>query len=153
MLTFIRCPFHPSVTLVHVKEPGHSAKSAGGRLHVDTHTPLTYRNRSELTMLLSRYSVGTYQKTSSQGNSSGNTRPQSSQVADPLCTDPGLKSGIGVRKLTSTRNNNNKKRRRGMNHRTFPQHPRKQRKSHHPTNNTSTSLPPLRCRRPPVFFV
>ena len=25
----------------HVKDPGHSAKSAGGRLHPNTHTPLT----------------------------------------------------------------------------------------------------------------
>ena len=28
----------------HVKDPGHSAKSAGGRLHLNTHTPLTQRN-------------------------------------------------------------------------------------------------------------
>ena len=34
-------------------------------------------------------------------NSSGNTRSQSSQVAEPLCTDPGLKSGISVRELIS----------------------------------------------------
>ena len=25
----------------HVKDPGHSAKSVGGRLHLNTHTPLT----------------------------------------------------------------------------------------------------------------
>ena len=25
----------------HVKDPGHSAKSAGGRLHLNMHTPLT----------------------------------------------------------------------------------------------------------------
>ena len=35
-------------------------------------------------------------------NSSGNTRSQSSQLAEPLWTDPGLKSGISVRKLIST---------------------------------------------------
>ena len=35
----------------HVKDPGHSAKSAGGRLHLNTHTPLTQRSRSGLTML------------------------------------------------------------------------------------------------------
>ena len=33
---------------------------------------------------------------------SGNTRPQSSQLAEPLWTDPGLKSGISVRELIST---------------------------------------------------
>ena len=32
----------------------------------------------------------------------GNTRPQSSQLAKPLWTDPSLKSGINVRELTST---------------------------------------------------
>ena len=35
-------------------------------------------------------------------NSSGNTRPQSSQLAEPLRTDPGVKSGISVRDLIST---------------------------------------------------
>ena len=43
----------------HVKDPGHSAKSAGGKLHLHTHTPLTRRSRNGLTMLLSRHSVGT----------------------------------------------------------------------------------------------
>ena len=32
-------------------------------------------------------------------NSSGNTQSQSSQLAEPLWTDPGLKSGISVREL------------------------------------------------------
>ena len=35
---------------------------------------------------------------------SGNARPQSSQLAEPLWTDPGLKSGIYVRELISTLN-------------------------------------------------
>ena len=35
-------------------------------------------------------------------NSSGNTKPQSSQLAEPLWTDPGLKSGISVCELIST---------------------------------------------------
>ena len=43
----------------HEKDPGHSAKSAGGRLHLNMHTPLTQRSRSGLTML-SKNSVGTY---------------------------------------------------------------------------------------------
>ena len=42
-------------------------------------------------------------------SSSGNTRLQSCQLAEPLWTDPGLKSGSGVREPTSTSNNNNKK--------------------------------------------
>ena len=43
----------------HAKDPGHSAKSAGGRLHLNKHTPLTQRSWSGLTMV-SRHSVGTY---------------------------------------------------------------------------------------------
>ena len=35
-------------------------------------------------------------------NWSGNTQSQSSQLAEPLWTDPGIKSGISVRKLIST---------------------------------------------------
>ena len=35
-------------------------------------------------------------------NFSGNTRLQSSQLADPPWTDPGLKGGISVRELIST---------------------------------------------------
>ena len=35
-------------------------------------------------------------------NSSGNTRSQLSQLAEPLWTDPGLKSGISVRELISS---------------------------------------------------
>ena len=36
-------------------------------------------------------------------NSSGNTRPQSSELAEPLWTDPGLKSEISVRELISAK--------------------------------------------------
>ena len=71
VLTLIRCPFHPRVTAVARKHPGHSAKSAGGRLHLNTHAPLTQRSRSGLTMLLSRHSVGTYQETSSHATRQG----------------------------------------------------------------------------------
>ena len=35
-------------------------------------------------------------------NSSGNTQSQSSQFAEPLWTDPGLKTGISVCELIST---------------------------------------------------
>ena len=79
--------------LQHVKDPGHSAESAGGRLHLNTHTPLAQRSRSELTML-SKNSVAIYQGNELTRNSSGNTRSQSSQLAEPLWTDPGVKSGI-----------------------------------------------------------
>ena len=34
-----RYPFHPMLPQKHVKNPGHSAKSAGGRLQLNTHAP------------------------------------------------------------------------------------------------------------------
>ena len=49
----------------HVKDPVHSAKCTGGWLHLNTHTPLTKRSQCELTMPLSRHSVGAYQEMSS----------------------------------------------------------------------------------------
>ena len=49
----------------HVNAPGHSANSAGGMLHLNTHTPLTQRSRHGLAIPLSRHSVGTYSETSS----------------------------------------------------------------------------------------
>ena len=81
----------------HVKDPGHSAKSAGGRLHLNMHTPLTQRSWSGLTMLLPSHSVGTHQEMSSHAT----RQAQSSQLAEPLWTDPGLKSGISMHKLMS----------------------------------------------------
>ena len=106
----------PMLLQWHVKEPGHSAKSAGGRLHLNTHTPLTRRSRSGLTMPLSRQSVGISQENELTRILSGNTRSQSSQLAEPLWTDPGLKSGINLRAL-----NLKKKPRQRMSCRTFSQ--------------------------------
>ena len=42
-------------------------------------------------------------------NSSGNARPQSSRLTEPLWTDPGVKSGISALKLISNKNNTQKK--------------------------------------------
>ena len=39
----------PMLPQWHVKDSGHSAKSAGGRLHLNTYTPLTHRSWSGLT--------------------------------------------------------------------------------------------------------
>ena len=51
-------------------------------------------------MPLCRHSVGTYPEKELTRNLSGNARPQSSQLAEPLWTDPVLKSGISVRELS-----------------------------------------------------
>ena len=48
VLTLIRCPFHSHVTTMTRKHPRLSAKSADGRLNLNTHTSLTQRSRSGL---------------------------------------------------------------------------------------------------------
>ena len=48
-----------------VKDPCHFAKSAAGRLHLNTHTHLIHWSQSGLTMPLSKQSVGIYQEMSS----------------------------------------------------------------------------------------
>ena len=53
--------------------------------------------------MLSKHGVGTYQGNKLTYNSLGNARAQSSQLAEPLWTGPGLKSGVGVRELISTK--------------------------------------------------
>ena len=94
----------------HIKDRGHFAESADGRLHLNKHTPLTQRSRSGLTMPLARHRVGICQETSSAGN----TQPQSSQLTEPLWTDPGLDSGISMCELISTLKKKKKKAQAGM---------------------------------------
>ena len=100
------------------KRPSHFAKSAGGRLHLNMHTPFTHQSWSGLTMPLSRQ-CGDLSGNKLTCNSSGNTRPQSSQLAEPPWTDPDLKSGISLRKLISTLKK--KKCKLGMNCQRSPQ--------------------------------
>ena len=52
--------------------------------------------------MLSRHSVGTYQEKLLTRNSSGSTRPQLSQLAEPLWTDHSLKSRNDVGELIFT---------------------------------------------------
>ena len=73
----------PVLTQWHVQNPSHSAKSAGGRLYLNTLTPLTQNRRSGLAML-SKPSVGTRQGNELKRISSGNTRPQLSYHSMPL---------------------------------------------------------------------
>ena len=102
MLTLIRCPFHSCVTAVARKRPRalcqkcrwqvtlkyaytlNSTKSEGAD-NAAVQAQCENLSGNELTL-----------------NSSGNTRPQSSQLAEPLWTDPGITSGIYVRDLLST---------------------------------------------------
>ena len=82
----------------HVKDPSHTAKTAGGRLYLNIHAPLTQASQNGMT-ILSRHCVGTYlgtiREASSHTTQQGAFEPQVSQIAALLWTDPGLKSGIG----------------------------------------------------------
>ena len=71
--------------------------------------------------MLCMRSVGNHQGNELTRNSSGNARPKSSQLAEPLWTDPGIMSVVSVRKLISSLKK--KPRRWGMNGRTFSQNP------------------------------
>ena len=55
---FYLVPFHSVLPQWPLKRIGHFAKSADGRLHLDTYSSLTRRSRCGLTML-SSHSVGT----------------------------------------------------------------------------------------------
>ena len=122
----------------HVKDPSHSAKSAGGSLHLNMHTSMTQWSQYELPIPLSRHSVGTYLETSSHATCQG-TLGQSSRLAEPLWTDPGIKSGISVHELISTLKKR-KKCRQGMNGQTFSQNHCRWGKSH------PHHLEPLYCQ-------
>ena len=101
MLTLIQCLFHPSNTVVACKRPWSFCQKCRWQV-TPKHT----------------YTL----------DSSGNTQLQSSQLAEPLWTDPGRKSGISLSELISTLK---KKHRQGMNCRTFSQNPRTRGRSQH----------------------
>ena len=61
----------------------------------------------------------------------GIIRPQSSQLSEPLWSDPGIKSGISVRKLMSTSKQLQQKAQAGNKWPYILQNPRKRGKSHH----------------------
>ena len=97
MLTLIRCPFHTRVTAVARKRPRSFCKKCRWQVtpkHAYTLDP----SKSEW----ADYAAVQAERGNLSRNSSGNTRSQSSQLAEPLWIDPGLKSGISVRELIST---------------------------------------------------
>ena len=87
----------------HVKDPGHSAKRQCRwqvtPKHAYTLDPWKSEWADYATVLAKR---GNLSRNELTRNSSENTRSQSSQLAEPLWTDLGLKSGISLRELIST---------------------------------------------------
>ena len=116
----------------HVKDPDHSAKSAGGRLHLNTHTSSTQRSRSGLTMPLFRHSVAIYPETSSQASCQG-TFGHSRLSSLSHC---GLILAQRVELVYASKSlleKKKKKRKRGMDGQTFSPNPRKRGKSGQPS--------------------
>ena len=91
----------------HIKDPGHSAKSAGDRLHLNMHTP--WPNKVRVGWLCHCPGI-VREPIRKRAHMSGGTQPHLSQYTEPLLTDPGIKGGISVHKLITT-----KKRKKEMN--------------------------------------
>ena len=102
VLTLFRCLFHPHVTTMEHKRPRSFCQKCRWQdtpIHIYTLDP----TKSEWADYAAvQASCGNLSGNELTCNSSGNTRSQSSQLAEPLWTDPGLKSGINLRELIST---------------------------------------------------
>ena len=102
VLTLIRCPFHSRVTAVTRKRPRSFFQKCRWRVtpkHAYTLDP----SKSEWTDYAAvQAECGNLSRNELTRNSSGNTRSQSSQLAERMWTDPGLKSGFSLRELIST---------------------------------------------------
>ena len=102
MLTLILRSFHPLVTAVAHKRPRSFCQKCGWQV--------TPKNAYTLDPTKSEWAdyaavqawCGNLPGNELTRNLSGNIRPQSSQLAEPLWTDPGIKSGINVCKQIST---------------------------------------------------
>ena len=102
VLTLIRCPFHPRVSAVPRKRPRSFCQKCRWRVtpkHAYTLGP-SKSERADYTAVQAE--CGNLSKNELTRNSSGITRLQSSQLAEPLWTDPGQKSGISLHELIST---------------------------------------------------
>ena len=102
MLTLIRCPFEPCVTAVARKRPWSSCQKCRWKVtlkHAYTFDPTKLEWADYATVQAKRGNLSGNELTRKP---SGNTRSQSSQLAEPLWTDLGQKSRISMRELIST---------------------------------------------------
>ena len=86
----------------HVKDPGRSAQSAGGRLHLEHAYTLDSTKREWADSAAAQAQCENLSRNELTRNLLGNGRPQMSHLAEPLWTDPGLKNIISMRELIST---------------------------------------------------
>ena len=143
MLTLTPCAFHPRVTALECKRPRPFCPKRRWQVtskHAYTLDP-TKSEWSDYAAVQAK--CGNLSGNELTRNLYGNIRPQSSQLAEPQWTDPGIKSGISVRDLISTsrkekKKKEKKKRKRRVNGRTFSENPRKRGKSHHHHKSDTT---------------
>ena len=102
MLTLHRCPFHPRVTAVARKRFRSFCTKCRWQVtpkHAYTLDP-TKSEWADYAAI--QVECGNLSGNELTRNLSGNTRLQSSQLAELLWTDPGRKNGISLRELTSS---------------------------------------------------
>ena len=152
VLTLIQCLYHPSVTAVAYKRPPSFCQKCRWQV-TSKHAYILDPTKSEWANYAAvRAQCGNISGNKLTHNSSGNTQPQSSQLTEPLWTDPGLKSGFSVHELIFSLKK--KKCRQGMNGWTFSLNPHKQGESNIKTFNNKKKthqIPkqryPLACHR------
>ena len=120
MLTFIRYQFHPRVTAVARKRPRSFCQKCRWQV-APKHAYTLYPAHSGWADHAAVQAwCGNLSEDELTRKSSGNLRPQSFQLAQPLWADLGIKSAISVRELISTSKKKKKKPRPGANGGTFP---------------------------------
>ena len=91
----------PCVTAMARKRPRSFCQKCRWQINLNTHTP-DPRKSEWAEYAAVQAECGNLSGNELTRNSSGNTWSQSSQLAEPLRTDPGLKKGISVHELIST---------------------------------------------------
>ena len=109
MLTLIRCPFHPRVTAEARKGIRLFCQKCRWQVTPKQTYTLDPTKSEWADYAAVQAKCGNLSGNELTRDLSGNIRPQSSQLVEPLWTDPGLKSGISVRDLISASKRKKKK--------------------------------------------
>ena len=109
MLTLIWRSFHPRVTAVARKRPRSFCQKCRWQVTPKHEYTLDQTKSEWADYAAVQAECGNLSGNELTRNSSENSRPQSSQLAESLWTDPSLKSGISVHELISTLKKKEKK--------------------------------------------
>ena len=102
VLTLIRCPFHSHVISVACKRPWSFCQMCRWQVTPKHANTFDLMKSEWADYAAVQVQCGNLSGNKLTHNSSRNTWSQLSQLAEPLRTDPDLKSGISVRELIST---------------------------------------------------